>query len=552
MNARELSELASNQFEKRSSLLNLWQEIADNFYPERADFTINRSLGTDFGAGSMTSFPFLCRRDLGDQFGTMLRPTAKEWFHMAPVDGVREDTDAKRWLEWAGGLQRRAMYDRVTQFTRATKAGDHDYAAFGQCAMSVEMNYAKQALLYRTYHLRDVTWIEGDDGEISCVFRKWKPTVRDLVRLYPATVHQTAKDLASRDPFSEVNCLHFVVPMDMYTGDLVGGGRKLPRRGEPRVLVCYDTAHDVVLEAIPIWNRHYIVPRWSTPGHTQFAYSPATIAALADARLIQSMTLTLLEAGEKITNPPMIATLEAVRSDVDIAPGGITWVDIEYDERLGQALRPLTTDAKGMPIGIDMQRDSRQMIAQAFYLNKLSLPIRSPEMTAYEVGQRIQQYIRDAIPIFEPMEQEYNGAICEETFDLLMRHGAFGDPRNMPRALQGQEILFRFESPLHDAIEQARGQKFLEMKGMIAEAVALDPAAAYIPDVQKALRDAMMGVGIPARWQRTEDEVAEMVAQKAKQQQVDALLARMQAGADVAGTLAGAQKDVAAASAPVA
>jgi hypothetical protein len=45
------------------------------------------------------------------------------------------------------------------------------------------------------------------------------------------------------------------------------------------------------------------------------------------------MTLTLLEAGEKFTNPPMIAVQEAIRSDVAIYAGGITWVDKDYDER---------------------------------------------------------------------------------------------------------------------------------------------------------------------------------------------------------------------------
>jgi hypothetical protein len=162
--AKLLWELAEDQFQKRSSLMLLWQEIAENFYPERADFTYNRSLGTDFASGAMTSYPFLCRRDLGDQLGTMLRPTSKAWFHMVPVDDMREDTESKRWLEWAAGVQRRAMYDRVTQFTRAEKEGDHDFASFGQYALSIEMNYRKQALLYRCHHLRDVTWTENEEG----------------------------------------------------------------------------------------------------------------------------------------------------------------------------------------------------------------------------------------------------------------------------------------------------------------------------------------------------------------------------------------------------
>lgn len=535
MKAKELFQLGDDQFSKRSSLMMLWQEIAENFYPERADFTINRILGTDFGAGMMTSYPFLCRRDLGDQMGQMLR--SDDWFHMVPVDARREDLEGQQWLEWAAGVQRRAMYDRVTHFTRAMKEGDHDYATFGQDVYSVEMNYDKQALLYKSYHLRDVTWTENAAGDVNAVFRKWKPQVRDLVRLYPQTAHADSIQLASRKPFEEVSCFHMVVEADMYDGDVINPRGETFRRGnQPRFLICYDQQHDKVLEAIPIWGKHYIVERWEKPGHTQFAYSPAAIAGLADARLIQAMTLTLLEAGEKITNPPMVATMEAVRSDIDIAPGGVTWVDIEYDERLGQALRPLTTDAKGMPIGIDMQRDSRQMIQQAFYLNKISPPLisKDPRMTAFQAGQIIQQWIREALPLFEPMEQERNGQLCEESFGLLLRNGAFGDPRNIPKSIQGADMEFRFKSPLHDVIEQQKGQKFLEMKQLMAEAVALDPAVAYVPDVMVALRDALSGIGVPAKWQRTESDVESLVRHAQQQQAAEGLLARMQAGSQAA------------------
>jgi hypothetical protein len=442
VNAKQLAELADDLFQKRTSLMLLWQEIAENFYPERADFTYTRTLGTDFAQATLTSYPFLCRRDLGDQVGSMLRPAAKDWFHMTPKDPAREDTDSKRWLEWASGVQRRAMYDRVTQFTKAEKQGDHDFVTFGQFPMSIEMNYRRQALLYRTYHLRDVAWQESEEGEICAVFRKWKPQARELVRLYPQTAHNTVKQSSERKPFDTVECLHMVIEADMYSGDSVGG----PQRGrQPRYLVCYDKTHDTVLEAVPIWGKHYIIPRWATIPGSQYANSPAVVAALPDARLIQAMTLTLLEAGEKAANPPMVATQDAVRSDINIYPGGVTWVDMEYDERLGDALRPLTSDAKGMPIGIDMQRDSRALlIAQAFYLNKLKpfTPTSIRTMTAFQAGQMVAQYIRDALPLFEPMEAERNGAICEESFELLMRARAFGSPLNMPRALRGADIDF--------------------------------------------------------------------------------------------------------------
>ena len=38
MDAKQLRETADNLFGKRTTLNLLWQEIADNFYVERADF----------------------------------------------------------------------------------------------------------------------------------------------------------------------------------------------------------------------------------------------------------------------------------------------------------------------------------------------------------------------------------------------------------------------------------------------------------------------------------------------------------------------------------
>ena len=227
----------------------------------------------------------------------------------------------------------------------------------------------------------------------------------------------------------------------------------------------------------------------------------------------------------------MVAVQEAVRSDVAIFAGGITWVDAEYDERLGEVLRPLTQDKSGIPLGLDMMRDARDMIAQAFFLNKLNMPPAQGQGTAYEMGQLVQEYIRNALPLFEPMELDYNGAICDLTFDLLLRAGGFGSPDDMPDSLRGQEVQFRFESPLHEAIEKQKGQIFLQAKGILAEAAALDPASASMVDARTALRDVLNGIGTPAKWLRDEDQVEAIDMEQKQKQQAQEVMAAMQTGA---------------------
>ena len=529
MDAKALIQEGDQLFGKRGSFMSYLQDVADNFYVERADFTVIRTLGDSFADHLTSSYPTLVRRDLGNSITAMSRPTATEWFHMRAAREEYEDQPALEWLEAKTNVMRRAMYDRRSQFTRATKEGDHDFAAFGQCVISVELNKNADGLLYRCWHLRDVAWCENSEGIVSTVHRKWKPTAQSLVQIFGDRCHQRVKDCvfgAKKEPYKEIQVRHVVKP-----GSECGYDRF------PFVSVYIDVENDHIIEEKPQAYFMYVIPRWQTVSGSQYSYSPATTIALPDARLLQAMTSVLLEAGEKAVNPPLIATQEALRSDIAIYAGGITMVDAVYDERTGDPVRLLTNDKSGIPLGIDMHRDTMQMLREAFFLNTLTLPQNGPEMTAYEVGQRIQEYIRQASPIFEPMEQEYNGALCETTFDLLMRNGAFGPADEIPQSIRGKDIQFRFESPLHDAIERQKGQKFMEVRGLLAEAVALDPSLANEVDVREAFRDALDGIGAPAKWRRSEAEIEDMNAEDEEVQEAMGLLETMGAGAEVAKTI---------------
>ena len=519
-------------FGKRSQLMSLWQTLADEFYPERADFTTVRNVGEEFSKNLMSSYPVLARRDLGNSFAGMLRPTAKDWFKIGTNRPDDEDTLSKQWLEWMGKLMKRAMYDRRAQFTRATKEGDHDFATFGQCAISTEMNRDRNGLLYRCWHLRDMAWAEDSEGKISTVHRKWQPTARELSQLFPKTIHEAVRKKLEKDPYSEVHVRHVVMPAEEYA-ELPGA----ERIRTPFVSLHIDVDHKHVMETTGLWTKFYNIPRWQTVSGSQYAHSPAAVAALPDARLLQAMTLTLLSAGEKAVDPPMLAVREAIRGDVSIYAGGITWVDAEYDERLGEVLRAMTIDNRGLAFGLDSQQDLRSQLADAFYLSKLNLPpVTGRDMTAYEVGQRIQEFIRNTLPLFEPMELDYNGGLCEDTFELLIRNSP-EIRASVPKAIQGADIQFSFESPLHEAVEKAKVGQLAESFQILAQAMQLDPGAINILDGHEAIRDTLTAV-VPAKWLRDKATVEDLAQQQAAAAQAQQMLATMQGGADVAKTLA--------------
>lgn len=491
-------------FSKRSTFMSYLQELAEQFYPERADFTFQRYLGDEFMTNLTTSYPVIACRELGNTLSSMLRPKSDQWFRMSVNRPERLDQAGKQWLEWATATQRRAMYDRPAMFARATKEGDRDYAAFGQCVISVDLNPAGNGFLYRCWHLRDVAWRENAVGEIDTIYRRWKACARDLAMLFPGKLHQSVEKAAKDEPYREFSCLHAMVPAD---------SRVVTKKVRQRFVSLYiDCENAHVMEEAGRHVKGYVIPRWQTVSGSQYAHSPAAVAALPDARLIQAVTLTLLEAGEMAAGPPMLAVQEAIRGDVDLRSRGITWVDAEYDERLGEVLRPVTQNNSGLPFGLEVHDRAREMIAEAFFLNKLTLPpATGRDMTAYEVSQRVQEFIRTTLPLFEPIEEDYNGALCEETFNLGYHAGLFGPvAQTLPPSLSGLDIQWQFQSPLSEAADRKKGAQYMETANLLAVASQVDPNAAMILDAKTALRDALEGIGTPAKWLVGEEQVAAM------------------------------------------
>ena len=540
LRVKELREQGEALFTKRQPILSLWQAIAEQFYVERADFTTTRSIGMEFAAHLMTGHPAMCRRDLANQISAMLRPRGQPWFHTQTYsERINEDQNAKVWLDWSGEVMRHAMYDKKAGFIRATKEGDHDFATFGQAVVQVEKNHDLDGLFYRDWHLRDVAWQENGYLEIDRIHRREKQQARNILKVFErknGEIHSRVRDAFNKDPFTEFNVQHIIVPADDY--DL---SKAKNRRNLPFVSIYMDVDNETILEEIPVARTGYAIPRWQTVSGSQYAYSPATVISISDARMLQQITLTLLEAGQKSVDPPMVAVGEMIQGGVNTFPGGITYVMADYDERTGEALRPLPVDRGGFSFGEAREDKIREIISSAFYLNQIQLPDISKDMTAYETQKRVEEYIRRALPLFEPMEVEYNGAICDLTFETLMEMRAFGNMReDMPQVLRGQDIRFSFESPLQAAQSRANSQAFLQSAQMLQIAAQIAQTNDRDFDLVQAKRDAIEGAGAPANWlvpKEKAEQARQADAQAAQQHQAEeAMMARMQQGADIAQT----------------
>ena len=531
-------------FNNRGSMLSFWQTAGENFYPERAHFTASPVIGEDFASHLYTSYPIIVRRELSGALSSMLRRRDTEWMKMTVKRDDKIDSAGKAWLDYATKVQRRAMYDKKAKFVRATKEGDDDYATFGNCCITRELNWRDLTLLYRTHHLRDCAWQEDITGEVVELHINWTPTYDQLEKTFGRDKlhHEMAKMLVDA-PFSTANIRLAIVPSEYY--EHAQGEGVAPRRmRKPHTWLYIDVQNQHVIEVRGRVTKGFTLARWQTVSGSPIAYSPAVIAALPDARLIQAMTLTLLEAGEMGARPPVLARQDVIRGDANLFAGGITWAQLEGDEKLSETMRAVYDSRMQNQLGVEMHQDTRAQIAAAFFLNKLNLPTpeAAGQMTAYEVAQRLKEWIRAAIPLFEPIETEYNADICEGTFEDLFHVRAFGPVSTIPDSVLGNDVEFQFQSPLTENIERQAAHTFMEARSIILAAMDLDQAAPAAMDVRGNLIEALHAVGVNPKHVRDKKDIDDFAKELEDKQKVQQLAAAAESAGVAAQEVGAGQK----------
>lgn len=496
--AKELVKIGDGLFGKKTQHDELNQEIAENFFPLRADFTAPFSLGEDFSGDLMESFPVQARETLGNAPSSMLR--TGQWFNVKTgFEEIDEDQVNAEWLEAATLRFKRLIYDRRANFTRATGEVDHDYVTFGGGVMSVGESSTRDHFLFRSWHLRDCAWMENADCQVDHLQRKMPTTARAIMAnpVWSKKAHREIAECAKTDPTKEFKVRHIVLPADEIYGDDKAKRRSLMNKGMRFVSLYVDCEHEEILGegGLPVFG--YVVPRWRTISNYAYGFSPATITALPDGRMIQSMARILLEQGEKAVDPPTIGKGEIFRDDINFYAGGHTHVDLEDTDDIRKVFQTIEQGGN-LGLGLEMKQDVRLLIAESFLLNKLMLP-SAREMTAFETQARLDEFRRAALPFFGPIESEYHLPMLDMAFQLAVRNRSFNF-KEMPDALQGEDVTFTFDTPLNTAEGRQTILAYQESLQIIIGAAQMDKSVAADYDLKKATKDAVRATGAKADW----------------------------------------------------
>ena len=518
---------------ERSNWLDHWQDLAEIFLPNRADITSERSPGERRMERVFDSVPMLARRGLSSTIGGLLMPRTKPWVVVSTGDDkLDEVSEVRAWLEIVNERLWRSIYNPLSNFTERSNEIDDDLVTFGTGCLLILQGRGR--LNFRALHIKRVTFATDQDGQIDTIFVEMDRTVSQLIKEYGIdsldgrTAEMAREGGKSLD--KKVKLVWAVVP------------REDARIGSPfatdmpwaEYVIDKDSEH--VIKEWGFAEFPAAIPRWDTRSEERYGRSPAMLA-LPDANTLQQMGKTNLIAGQKAASPPLLVNSDSVFGTPRMFPDGITyWSKFQSGDRSTRPVEPLFTGAN-IPLTREMQGDFREQIFAAFFRNVFNLPVDSPRMTATEILERKDEFLRTVGPVFGRLQDSYPAVIARRSFRILLRVGAFPPP---PEILRARRIRFELISPTEQARKQIEAAGFSRGLELLAPIGTAQPEVYDNFDGDEIARDIPELFGAPKRWLRPVNDVAAIRQQRVQKQEA---IERLQAGlavADISETAAGA------------
>lgn len=536
--ARRLCSISEDLFAKKKPWDSWCQDIANNFYPMRADFTRTLRLGDDFATGTLDGTTIQTRETLGNAIDSMLRQGP--WFKMGTGDEGRDKKqDNALALDYGTQQLRRIIGDRRSNWDRAVKEADQDWVTFGQPTLSVEYNPVGHHLVHRAWHPRDIATMQDQYGVIDTVHRNAPMQARHIKarfdsKQWSGELHNNIIMACEKAPSTEFKVRHILMPMDEVYGS---DPKKVRQLKSARFVSMYiDLDHNCLLNEAPSHVFNYLVPRWRTLDTHPQGFSPLSINSLPDARMLQNMAMVIIEQGQKAVDPPIIGSGEAFTRDINMYSGGFTYIDLPDGMKLGDIMTTVDT-SQGLQAGLELKQDVRELITEGWLLNKLFLPDLQ-QMTAYEASVRTEEFRRAALPFFTPIQSEYHSPLLGLDFEMAV-HVGLVDASAFPPDLQGTDVVFQFNSPLEEAEGQQKVAAFQQSMQIIAASSQIDNTVAKLFDIHTATIDAVRGSGAEADWILPPDQLEAAKKQAADDKQNADLAQKYSMASQVAANLSG-------------
>lgn len=491
------------------------QDIRDLVRCDTADFNRSRTPGVKRYDNVFDATAVNACEEFACGLHSYLSAPSERWFELT-VSGkdkqlVQQDQEAKAWLDMVADIIYDVFSDSRTGFNTALSESYLDLGAFGSAAPECEWNTESRHIVFKTESLAEFFFEENAAGHINALFRYYEQTAEQLLEEFEkdGLIQNTRiwRELITPScAYQRYKVIRYICPRNSKLYEMVEAKNKpwasisiLEKTGEVVRVSGYD-------------SFPFCVSRWVKISGEVYGRSPA-MKAMPDILSLQTMEKTMLKAGQKAVDPPLVLDDDSVIEPLSQAPGSVIWK--EPGSEMPQAL-----EHKGnLAWGLEMTNQKRDAIRQAFHNDWFRRFKKKREQSAYEVADDRDEMLRMLAPMLGRQQTELLGPLIERVYLLLHIHGLIPPA---PQILQKRKLVIIYVSPAARAQQGVKADRLSRFMADIAPLAQTDPTIMDQIDGSKVVAVYAEARGVPPAVFRTKAEVQQLQQQREQQQQMAA------------------------------
>lgn len=442
---------------------------------------------------------------------------------------VTTDADLMAWPGIADYLEvcERNMYAILNRsnFYEAVAELVPNGFTIGTAPLYIEDDDRNGRVIFQARHPKEIYVDEDDYGYVDTIIREYpisgKAALIKFGDKLPDDIRQRCKD----SPVDRIMVQHIVLPSsDAYRDAFPGINGDMPYTSIWRLQATGD-----IIAASGYWEFPYPTWRYAKNSDETYGRSPA-MDALSEILGGNQVAKSRLMAAQ-YTSDPAFLTSQTLQGRDRLVPGGRIYIS-DKDEQM------VAIEAgKNYPITVDTERRIDETIERFFHTDIYAMLQQAQrQMTALEVDARMSE----KAALLGPMTDRYNSEILapaiKRTFQIAMRSGLIPPPP--PIVIEQKATLdidfIGYLSQLQKKHFQIGGMR-ASLEHIIAVA-QINPETLDVVDTDVLMREGLDGHGAPQKAIRETDEVQQIRARRAQQQQA---MMQAQAQQEVMGKIAG-------------
>ncbi len=529
---RRLETIRAELCRERASFIPHWRDLSDNILPRRSRFFVSdANKGDKRNQKIIDSTGSIAARTLrAGMMGGVTSPS-RPWFSLgAPDPELAEFEPVKQWLHFV--TKRMANIFLKSNLYQVLPIVYGDIGTFSVSAMEV-MEDKESVVRFGAYPVGSYAISTNEKGQVRVFMRELQMTVRQIIEEFGRREDGSIdfdrfssyiKNLYDQDLHEAwVEVVHFILPNEEHDESKIDPKYKkyasvyYERGAVSGSTQVFSTSvdNDKFLRESGFDFFPVMAPRWEVSGEDIYGTSCPGMVALGDIKQLQLQEKRSAQAIEKMINPPMVGPSALKTSSPTILPGGITYSDTASGQ---QGFRP--AHEVNFRIGEleQKQQQIRQRIQRAYYEDLFQALITSDrrQITAREVEEISDEKLLAIGPVLEQINQDLLDPLIDNTFNIMLKQGLIPEP---PQEIQGQDLRVEYVSIM------AQAQKLIGLSSLerftqyVANVAQADPQVLDKVNTDQLVDEYSERVSLPPGIVKTDDEVEEVRAARAKAQQ---------------------------------